>query len=223
MNTYEDDELSVLIKANASYYEAPQNLRARVHAFLAKTAKAETMHWTKRWLEWQQWAGMGIAFACGVVLSLGVTMFYGEHGQQERIASQVINGHLRSLMVAHLSDVQSSDLRTVKPWFAGKLDYSPPVEDLSTEGYPLIGGRLDYMDERPVAALVYRHQLHAINVFVWPARGRPSRAIRSVTKKGLNAEYWRGDGMQYWAVSDLSASDLKKFAELLRVHKQVQL
>ena len=222
MKYQENAELSELIKSQASYYEAPQNLHDRIRSALGEVNKPEVAYWTRRWLSWQQWAGMGIAFACGVLLSVSVIMFFGERGQQELIASQVINGHVRSLMAAHLADVESSDLHTVKPWFTSKLDYSPPVTDLATEGFPLIGGRLDYMDERPVAALVYRHQLHAINVFVWPARGLPSLTIGSMSKKGFNAATWQGDGMQYWAVSDLNASDLKKFAELLRVRKQAQ-
>ena len=222
MKYQEDTELSELIKSRASYFEAPQKLHDKITAGLAGVTKTEVKNWGKRWLSWQQWSGMGVAFACGVLLSITVIKFFGSHGQQELIASQVINGHVRSLMVAHLSDVESSDQHTVKPWFTGKLDYSPPVTNLATDGYPLVGGRLDYMDERPVAALVYKHQLHAINVFVWPVRGQSSLSIASSNKNGFNAASWQGDGMQYWAVSDLNEADLKKFAELLRVRKQAQ-
>jgi anti-sigma factor RsiW len=217
MKYQEDAELSELIKKQANRYQAPQNLRDRIVVALGEVKEPEAEHWTMRWLQWQQWLGMGAAFAFGVVLSIAVTMFYGMPGQQDRLAMQVVNGHVRSLMVAHLSDVESSDQHTVKPWFSGKLDYSPPVKDLATEGFPLIGGRLDYMDDRPVAALVYKHQLHTINVFVWPVRSKISSVYGSMSRQGFNVTSWRGDdGMQYWAVSDINSSDLQRFAELMR-------
>ena len=191
MKYQKDTELSELIKKQASHYQAPQALRDRIVFALGEVETPEAIHWTKRWLIWQQWLGMGAALAFGVVLSIAVTMFYGVPGQQDRLATQVVNGHVRSLMVAHLSDVASSDQHTVKPWFSGKLDYSPPVKDLATEGFPLIGGRLDYMDERPVAALVYKHQLHTINVFVWPVRGKTALAHGSVIHQGFNVTSWQ--------------------------------
>ena len=216
MKYQEDTELSELIKKQASHYQAPQALRDRIVFALGEVVTPEEIHWAKRWLEWQQWLGMGAAFAFGVVFSIVVMMFYGVPGQQDLLATQVVNGHVRSLMVAHLSDVTSSDRHTVRPWFSGKLDYSPPVKDLATEGFPLIGGRLDYMDERPVAALVYKHQLHTINVFVWPVHGKTTLAHGSVTHQGFNVTSWQEEGMQFWAVSDLNTTDLQRFAELLR-------
>jgi len=211
IDKHEDVELAALVKAQATYYEAPQSLRDRIGVDLAKAAPR-----AHRWAEWQQWLGMGAAFACGVMLSVAITFFYGVSGQQDRLAAQVIDGHVRSLMVAHLSDVASSDQHTVKPWFNGKLDFSPPVWDLATEGFPLIGGRLDYIDERPVAALVYRHRLHTINVFVWPARSNPSVASSSTSRNGFNVTSWRDEGMQFWAVSDINSADLQRFGQLLR-------
>lgn len=216
MDNHEDAELTTLIKAQATYYEAPQCLRDRIGAVLSQAEPSKAAPKTRRWAEWQQWLGMGVTFACGVMLSVAVTFFYGVPGQQDRLAAQVIDGHVRSLMVAHLSDVVSSDQHTVKPWFSGKLNFSPPVRDLATEGFPLIGGRLDYIDEHPVAALVYRHQLHTINVFVWPARGNPSLASGSASRQGYNVTSWSDDGMQFWAVSDLNSADLQRFGQLLR-------
>ena len=216
MKYHEDAELSELIKKQASRYEAPQSLRDRISVALCEIKTPEVTHWSKRWLEWQQWLGMGAAFAFGVVLSIAITIFYGVPGSQDRLAMQVVNGHVRSLMVEHLSDVASTDQHTVKPWFSGKLDYSPPVKDLAADGFPLIGGRLDYMDDRPVAALVYKHQLHTINVFVWPVRSKTSSAYSSMARLGFNVRAWQGEGMQYWAVSDLNSSDLQKFSEILR-------
>jgi anti-sigma factor RsiW len=216
MKYQEDAELSALIKTHAVRYEAPQSLRERISADIGNDEQVEIEHWTTRWLGWRQWAGMGVAFACGVVLSAVVTVLYNAPGQQERLAGQVIDGHVRSLMVAHLSDVVSTDQHTVKPWFSGKLDYSPPVRNLAAEGFALVGGRLDYMDKRPVAALVYRHKLHTINVFVWPVSDKSLSSDGTVSQHGFNVTTWQQEGMQYWAVSDLNVADLNRFAELLR-------
>ena len=221
MKYQEDAELGKLVKTQANYYDVPQGLRDRISVALGEVTSAEVEHRTKRWAAWQQWLGMGVAFACGMVLSIAITVFYVVPSQQEHIAAQVIDGHVRSLMVAHLSDVASSDQHTVKPWFSGKLDYSPPVRDLAAEGFSLIGGRLDYLDGPPVAALVYKHQLHTINVFVWPVHGKIASAQASEARQGFNVTSWQGEGMQFWAVSDLNASDLRNFSELMR--KQAKL
>ena len=216
MKYQEDAELSALIKAKAHRYAAPQSLRDSVGAALGYVEKKQKIHWSTRWLVWQQWMGMGAAFASGAVLSIAVTMFLGTPSQHDRLAGQVIDGHVRSLMSAHLSDVVSSDQHTVKPWFSGKLDYSPPVLNLAEEGFSLIGGRLDYLDARPVAALVYQHKLHSINVFVWPVRDKSLLSHSVLSRNGINVTSWQREGMQYWAVSDLNATELQRFAQLLR-------
>jgi len=216
MKHQEDAELSALVKAKATRYEAPHALREKISAAMSHAEQPPKDHGTTSWLGWQQWMGMGVAFACGVMLSAVVVIFYSMSGQQERLAGQVIDGHVRSLMVAHLSDVISTDQHTVKPWFSGKLDYAPPVKDLAKEGFALVGGRLDYMDERPVAALVYQHKLHTINVYVWPVRDKSLSAEGTVSQHGFNVTFWQQEKMQYWAVSDLNGADLKRFAELLR-------
>jgi anti-sigma factor RsiW len=119
-------------------------------------------------------------------------------------------------MASHLTDVPSSDTHTVKPWFADKLDYSPPAKDLSAQGFPLIGGRMDYVENRPVAALVYRRNRHFINLFVWPVDlGQTMPDIRS-TVRGYNLIHWTQDGMTYWLISDLEPAQLNECAGLLR-------
>lgn len=129
---------------------------------------------------------------------------------REPVVSQLIASHVRSQLADHLTDVPSSDRHTVKPWFGGKIDFSPQVVDLSARGFPLAGGRLDYVGGRVVAALVYRRNGHVINVFAWPS-GAPARPARA--RDGYNVANWTEAGLTYWAVSDLNTVELKEFQE----------
>ena len=131
------------------------------------------------------------------------------------LARQVVSSHIRSLQLNHLSDVISTDQHTVKPWFSGKLDYAPVVKDLSSKGFPLAGGRLDYLDDRPVAALVYKRRQHTINLFQWPSPASDS-GPRTLTLRGYNVVHWTRSHMAFWAVSDVSAGDLDQFAHDLQ-------
>lgn len=209
-----DDGLSALIKSQTSRYEAPADLRANIRAAISP-ARAASPSWWQR----LQWPQLGTAFACGIVVSLALTQLIPSADSQGSLAAEVVSSHVRSMMVAHLSDVVSTDQHTVKPWFAGKLDFSPPVHDLAKDGFPLAGGRLDYIGQRPVAALVYQRNKHVINVFVWPASTEsPTRPPQSL--QGFNIAGWADAGMHFWAVSDISADELKTFAQLLRNKKQ---
>ena len=216
MDNREDTELSTLIKAQATRYDAPKSLRKQISLALDRAGSANLASKASRWAAWRPWWGMGAAFAAGTMLSIAITVFYGESGQQDLLVAQVIDSHVRSLMVAHLSDVTSSDQHTVKPWLSGKLTFSPPVYDLAPDEFPLIGGRLDYIDKHPVAALVYRHRLHTINVFIWPVRGNSPVASSSASRDGFNVSAWTNEGMQFWAVSDIQSADLQRFTQLLR-------
>ena len=118
-------------------------------------------------------------------------------------------------MANHLTDVTSTDQHTVKPWFDGKLDFSPPVEDLAAQGFPLVGGRLDYLEGHPVAALVYRHNKHDINLFIWPSTNQV-QGLQVSAINGYNLYQWNQSGMEYWAASDLNAGELRTFVELLQ-------
>jgi anti-sigma factor RsiW len=130
------------------------------------------------------------------------------------VAQDVVASHVRSLMANHLQDVASTDQHTVKPWFEGRLDFGPDVRDFAQDGFALVGGRLDYVDGRPAAALVYRHGGHVINVVEWPADGSASVPPRLSTQRGFQLFSWQRNGLSYWAVSDLNAADLQKFAQL---------
>ncbi len=210
-----DDGLSALIKSEASRYEAPVDLRASIRAAISPARVAASPSWWRR----LQWPQVGAAFACGILVSLALTRLIPQPDASDRLAEEVVASHVRSMMVAHLSDVISTDQHTVKPWFSGKLDFSPPVHDLTKDGFALAGGRLDYIGQRPVAALVYQRNKHVINVFVWPASNESPTGLPQ-SRQGFNIAAWADAGMQFWAVSDISADELKTFAQLLRDKKQ---
>jgi anti-sigma factor RsiW len=216
-----DDDLSALLKARATRHGAPPQLRARIDARIAEIGTARAGEIAGAGASgspmgaWQRWTNMGAAFAVGVVAGIAVMLALRGAGDEDRIAQAVVDSHVRSLMSAHLVDVESSDKHAVKPWFSGKLDYAPPVKDLASEGIPLAGGRLDYLGQRPVAALVYRLNRHTINVFVWPASIESSKDPAFAVRQGFNIAHWTGDGMQFWAVSDANAGELRNVVRLL--------
>ncbi len=215
MDPHEDSALSALLKTQVSRYDAPSELRDRIMVALRPaqpvTTRAEQ---ASQWSAWRQWLSVGAAFACGVLASVVVSQLQ-VNNEPDQVAQEVVSGHVRSLMAAHLADVTSSDQHTVKPWFTGKLDYSPPVNDFAREGFALVGGRLDYIEKRPVAALVYQHGLHTINVFVWPTDSMTAPVKKLSTRQGFNLAVWKDSGMQFWVVSDASAGELQIFSQLL--------
>ncbi len=134
----------------------------------------------------------------------------------QNLCDDVLASHIRSLMPGHLTDVLSSDQHTVKPWFNGRLDFSPAVYDFAGRGYPLLGGRIDYLGGWPVAALVYGRRQHVINVFVWPAARGPAGGPERRTRQGYHELHWTTGDYTYWVVSDLGLAELQDFAQLLR-------
>jgi anti-sigma factor RsiW len=217
---FRDDRLALrkAIAARMPRVEAPEALRGRVRAALfaaAAPAPAPAPARVRRPASPLAWRWLAFAATLAIV-AVGSWRLAAVHTTSSILADQVLASHVRSLMPGHQSDVVSSDQHTVKPWFNGKLDFSPPVHDFSGRGYPLLGGRLDYLQERPVAALVYGRRQHVINVFIWPTAG-PETPAPPIARRGYHLLHWATPELAYWVVSDLGLAELTEFAGLLRL------
>ena len=154
---------------------------------------------------------VGTALSAALAASLVIAVIRNDQNQQ--IAGDVVSAHLRSLQAGHLTDVETSDQHTVKPWFNGKLDVAPPVIDLTAQGFTLIGGRLDYINGQPVASIVYRRRKHVINLFVAQPLGAAVHGVKDETVQGFNIRHWSEAGLDLWAVSDIDAGELDEFGQ----------
>ncbi len=201
-------ELGSGVRAHALYHAAPTALHARVAAALPPEPGSGARAWG--------WGRMAAALALFSLLGLGIGLALLQPGADERFTHEVVAAHVRSLMADHLMDIASSDQHTVKPWIGGKLDFSPPVEDLAAQGYTLAGGRLDYLGGRGVMALVYRRHAHVINLFIWPQAPEADSGVRSDSIQGYNVAHFTRAGMAFWAVSDLNPEEFKAFVGLVR-------
>jgi anti-sigma factor RsiW len=205
------------IAAQATRHAAPEHLKHRIHAALQaerpRPADAPGQRNRRAW-PWA-WINLGLAGAATAAFAVTLTLYLGQPSANELMEQELVASHFHALMPDHLADVASTDQHTVKPWFAGKLDFSPPVYDLAAHGYTLVGGRLDYLQRRPVAALAYRHRQHIMNLYVWPDAGGRDSAPRAAARQGFHLLRWSQDGMQYSAVSDMNPQDLAEFARLL--------
>jgi anti-sigma factor RsiW len=208
------------------YFKAPAELRQRIQSSLreeiserptrnvARGAKPpfprrQPGPWTVLWGASWNWLALAAAVIFAAIIALNLAPRWQRPGADQFLATQLIASHVRSLMVSHLTDVASTDQHTVKPWLDAKLDFAPPVVDLSSEGFPLIGGRLDYLDNRPAAVLIYQRRKHFINLFVWPAEAGGDRAMKAMSRQGYQLLHWVDSDFNYWAVSDVSANDLQ--------------
>lgn len=207
----QERETLELIRTNLPRPEAPPSLRARIRVDLKKQGVPSRPHSEAWWrIVFSPWAASGLATAAMAVLALVMFSLAGNSALER----EAISNHVRSLQASHLMDIASTDRHTVKPWFAGKLDFSPQVIDLAPSGFPLVGGRLDVLDHRNVAALVYQRRKHYINLFEWPGTGKtlPSHYHRD----GYHTLGWTTGGMNYLAVSEIGESELADFSQKIR-------
>jgi anti-sigma factor RsiW len=215
------------------YYKAPAQLRERIQSSLRKEIaeksngsgsiapdaqplitktqpQSPSILFGTSW----EWLALAAAILLAAIIGWNVLPRLQRPGNDQFLATQLIASHVRSLMANHLTDVASSDQHTVKPWLDAKLDFAPPVVDLSGEGFPLLGGRLDYLDNRPVAALIYQRRKHFINLFVWPAAPDETKTPKTITRQGYQLLHWVDSDFNYWAVSDVNVNDVQTFKEL---------
>ena len=203
--------LQAALRGRSFRFQPPPGLRERIGASLRELDHARPARRPGRWLAVAACAAM-VVFAIWGVLS-----FWPYWGEDERVAQEVVASHVRSLMVdRHLTDKPSTDTHEVKPWFQGKIDFVPDVPNLDGEGFFLKGGRLDYLNNRSVAALVYQRRRHTINLLVWPSPGSAGEEPRALTRQGYQIVHWTQAGMTCWAVSDLNAEELRAFVDLVR-------
>lgn len=205
--------LRAAVKRHGAYFTAPGHLEDRIKTALPPSAVRQSRPAKRAW----SWFNVGAALAAAVSIAWSLGLYLTLPTAADRLVDEVVADHVRSLMSEHVVDVVSSNRHTVKPWFDGKLDFSPPVYDLNAEGFPLVGGRLDYLDRRPVAALVYRYRLHTINLFVAPATVGKDVPPRSLSRQGYHIVYWTHAGMAFWAVSDVESAQLSRFKDILLV------
>jgi anti-sigma factor (TIGR02949 family) len=198
------------IRRSAPDYRAPEALRSQIRFALRQEAGASA----PSRLRASGWLAQAASLLLAVAVGSGGTFLILNERQENAVASEVIDGHLRSLLGTHLTDVASSDQHTVKPWFAGRSDVSPPAVDLSAEGFPLIGGRLDLVEGKPAPALVYKRREHVINVFVLPAT-KTDRS-ESLTRRGYSLRHWDEGDLGFWAVSDAGPAELAEFERAFR-------
>jgi len=206
--------LRAAFKDGSLYYSAPEKLNKRIRSSLRREAKSEVGRRSFAW----RWLSVG-AFA--LVLLMALVLWWAVPGLRpsgdDLLAQEIVSNHVRSLQLeGHRIDVISSDQHTVKPWFDGKLDFAPPVKDFSGQGFPLIGGRLEYLNNRAVAALIYQRQKHFINLYIWPAAESSAASEVATKRQGYNLLHWTNSGMNYWAVSDLNGVELHEFARLVQ-------
>ncbi len=199
-------EMSQMIATADMKYTAPLALRRRIEASLPQSqTRAPSRRAVLR--------SFALGSAVSAIAATGLVAIVLRNDDQQRIDSEIVSAHLRSLQAGHLTDVISTDKHTVKPWFNGKLDVSPPVIDLTAQGFTLIGGRLDYVDARAIGAIVYRRRVHVINMFVAQTSNTEHYTAKIETIQGFNIKSWSDRGLNFWAVSDLGADELTEFCD----------
>jgi anti-sigma factor RsiW len=195
------------IASPSLYYNAPASLRQKLQLTLpAEPIKRRRFPTPRAMIT----AG-SFLFLIGTTATLSMFLSSPRTSADDQLIAWVVADHIRSVQVDHLTDVLSTDRHTVKPWFQGKLDFAPQVPDLTPQGFNLAGGRLDYLVDRPAAALIYFRRRHAINVFIRPGTGEEVTSTRSLTRQGFQIRHWQHAKMDYWAISDLNDQELDEF------------
>jgi anti-sigma factor RsiW len=203
-------KMSQAIAAADLRYTAPAALRRRIEAALPQAPASNVQPMPSRRSVLR---GFAMGSAISAIAATGLVAIVLRNDDEQRIEAEIVSAHLRSLQAGHLTDVISTDQHTVKPWFNGKLDVSPPVIDLTAQGFTLIGGRLDYVDARAIGAVVYKRRAHVINLFVAQTSSTEHHPARIDTIQGFNIRRWGDRGLNYWAISDLGADELAEFGE----------
>jgi anti-sigma factor RsiW len=219
--TVRDDALRLrsALRSELPRFEASDLLRARIQA--AARARASDVASARRRPRYMARYMTWIAAAAVVLAAVGSWQLATRRAEGNQLAQAVLATHVRSLMPGHLTDVVSSDQHTVKPWFDGRLDFSPPVPDFASKGFPLVGGRMDYIGARAVATLVYARRLHMISVTLWPRGAGPDGGPAAWTRQGYHLLHWNTPEYTYWVASDLGQAELRQFAAMLQQSDRV--
>ncbi len=205
------EALRATLSSGAVRFKAPPVLQRRIQASLGKASKAASpsvMPW--------RWLAIAASLAFIVVSTWSLVRVLSVRPTEDPLTNEVLASHVRSLLAEAPVERASSNQHQVKPWLAGKVGFSPLVKDLTKQEFALLGGRVDYLDNRPVAALVYQRREHKINLFIWPATQEADTDPKMVTRQGYNLFHWTKSGMTYWAISDLNSRELQEFVQLFR-------
>ena len=204
------EALRASLKRVQLYEKAPAGLRKKFHA----PAKVMEMPERRRGAEAWRWLAVAAALLLLAYGTWRIAPGFVADGRETRLSAELVDEHIRSLQPGHLNDVVSTDQHTVKPWFDGKLDFAPDVRDFAEQGFPLQGGRLEVVEGRSVAALVYGRRKHTINLFLWPSAAIGSGKVESGTRQGYNWVHWNNGNFEMWAVSDVNSADLQELRKL---------
>jgi anti-sigma factor RsiW len=203
--------LASAIENGSLRFKAPAHLKRTIQGAIREAnpqPKASLFSW--------RWASALASVVLVTALAWTVTTHWARSSEETALVNDIVSSHVRSMLANHVTDVASSDQHTVKPWFSGKLNYSPPTKDLTEQGFRLVGGRLDYLENHPVAALVYQRNQHFINLFVWPSSNTGIGQEEQLARQGYNLIHWTQAGMTYWLISELNLPELKECAQLLK-------
>jgi anti-sigma factor RsiW len=205
-------QLSAAMRSPELTWQPPAYFEARVMGAVRDAARPQRSVRQPFW----RWAALAACIVLGAAILWTTLPLRSPGSNTQLLAQEVVSSHVRSLLGSHLLDVPSTDQHTVKPWFDGKLDFSPDVKDLGNQGFRLIGGRLDYLGGRRVAALIFQHRLHMVNLFIWPSGQGDSSPQPEPGQKGYNLVHWNTAGVTYWAAADIPVAELEDFAQLYR-------